>query len=98
MWVVLVIAGLFFITVNGRMIPMQAIVSSVTMPNKRGGFMSINSSVQQLASGIAATIGGAIVAEGPGGRIEHYSWVGYFSIVLILSCILLAGRVKAVDA
>ena len=67
-----------FITVNGRMIPMQAIVSSVTMPNKRGGFMSINSSVQQLASGIAATIGGAIVAEGPGGRIEHYSWVGYF--------------------
>ena len=98
MWVVLVIAGLFFITVNGRMIPMQAIVSSVTMPNKRGGFMSINSSVQQLASRIAATIGGAIVAEGPGGRIEHYSWVGYFSIVLILSCILLAGRVKAVDA
>ena len=98
MWVVLVIAGLFFITVNGRMIPMQAIVSIVTMPNKRGGFMSINSSVQQLASGIAATIGGAIVAEGPGGRIEHYSWVGYFSIVLILSCILLAGRVKAVDA
>ncbi|MBL7781538.1 MAG: MFS transporter [Saprospiraceae bacterium] len=96
LWVVLAIAGLFFITANGRMVPTQAIVSGVVTPKQRGGFMSINSSVQQLASGIAANIAGAIIAEGPGGRIEHYNWVGYFSVTLIAACIFLAGRVKVV--
>lgn len=96
-WVVLVISGLFFITINGRMIPTQAIVSSVTTPQQRGGFMSINSSMQQLASGLAANIGGAIVVQNPNGRLENYQWVGWFSIVLILSCVFLASRVKPVD-
>ncbi|HMX41516.1 MAG TPA: MFS transporter, partial [Saprospiraceae bacterium] len=45
MWVVLTVAGLFFVFVNGRMIPMQAMVSNVVPPQQRGGFMSINSSV-----------------------------------------------------
>jgi MFS transporter, DHA1 family, inner membrane transport protein len=97
-WVVLTIAGLFFITVNGRMVPTQAIVSSVTTPQQRGGFMSINSSMQQLASGIAANIAGAIVVQVPGGRLEHYNVVGWFSIILILSCVYLAARVKPVLA
>lgn len=98
LWAVLAISGLFFITINGRMIPTQAIVSSVTTPQQRGGFMSINSSMQQLASGLAANVAGAIVIEAPNGRIEHYNWVGWFSICLILSCVFLAGRVKPVDA
>lgn len=97
LWAVLTISGLFFVTINGRMIPTQAIVSSVTMPQQRGGFMSINSSMQQLASGVAANIGGAIVVEGENGRIENYGWVGWFSIVMILACVFLAGRVKPVD-
>jgi predicted MFS family arabinose efflux permease len=95
-WAVLIISGLFFITVNGRMIPTQAIVASVTSPQQRGGFMSINSSMQQLASGLAANIGGAIVIESSSGRLERYSWVGWFSMALILACVYLAGRVKPV--
>lgn len=98
LWAVLTIAGLFFITVNGRMIPTQAIVSSVTTPQQRGGFMSINSSMQQLASGLAANIGGAIVVKTSEGRLDHYNWVGWFSITLILACVFLAGRVKPIQA
>ncbi len=98
LWAVLTISGLFFITINGRMVPMQAIVSSVTTPQQRGGFMSINSSMQQLASGIATSIAGAIVYESADGRIERYHWVGWFSIALILSCVFLAGRVKPVES
>jgi predicted MFS family arabinose efflux permease len=96
LWVVLSIAGAFFIVTNGRMIPTQALVSGVVHPQKRGGFMSINSSVQQLATGLAAMIGGAIVSKNDDGRIENYAWVGYLSIVLILISIWLAGRVKPV--
>lgn len=97
LWAVLAIAGMFFIAANGRMIPTQAIVSGVVTPQQRGGFMSINSSVQQLSTGIAANIAGAIVSEGPNGRIEHYNWVGYFSIVLITASIFLAKRVKPLE-
>lgn len=97
LWSVLLIAGLFFIFVNGRMIPMQAIVSGVVTPQQRGGFMSINSSVQQLATGLAAMIGGAIVHKTADGHIEHYAAVGYFSILLIAASIWLAGRVKPIE-
>lgn len=93
MWVVLTVAGLFFILVNGRMVPMQAMVSNVVPPQQRGGFMSINSSVQQLASGLAATIGGAIIVKTADGRIEHYGWVGYLAMALILVSVFLAKKV-----
>jgi DHA1 family inner membrane transport protein len=97
LWAILSIAGLFFIFVNGRMIPTQALVSSVVHPQKRGGFMSINSSVQQLATGFSSIVGGAIVAKSADGHILHYHWVGYLSMVLILVSIWLAGRVKPID-
>ncbi|MFN0035477.1 MAG: MFS transporter [Saprospiraceae bacterium] len=96
LWVVLTISGVFFIVTNGRMIPTQALVSSVVAPQQRGGFMSINSSMQQFATGLAAMISGAIVSKSAEGRIEHYDWVGYFSIALILVSVWLAGRVKPV--
>ncbi len=96
LWVVLTISGVFFIVVNGRMIPTQALVSSVVKPEQRGGFMSINGSMQQLATGVSALIGGAIVIKSPDGHLLHYDWVGYFSIALILVTVWLAGRVKPV--
>jgi predicted MFS family arabinose efflux permease len=97
LWVILSISGLFFIFVNSRMIPTQALVSSVVHPQKRGGFMSINSSMQQLATGFSSLISGAIVSKASNGQILHYNWVGYLSIGLILVSIWLAGRVKPIS-
>jgi MFS transporter, DHA1 family, inner membrane transport protein len=96
LWAVLTISGLFFIVVNGRMIPTQALISSVVHPQQRGGFMSINGSMQQLATGFAAMLSGVIVSKSPDGHLLHYNWVGYFSITLILVSVWLAGRVKPV--
>jgi predicted MFS family arabinose efflux permease len=59
--------------------------------------MSINSSVQQLSTGLAAMIGGAIVHKTTDGRIEYYAIVGYFSMLLIAVSIWLAGRVKPIE-
>lgn len=97
LWVILAISTIFFITVNGRMIPMQAIVSGVVAPQQRGGFMSINSSVQQLASGAGATIAGSIVYTSADGHFENYAYVGYFSIVMILIALFLAKKVKPIE-
>jgi MFS transporter, DHA1 family, inner membrane transport protein len=96
LWGVLTVAGMFFIFVNGRMIPMQAMTSAVVTPQQRGSFMGINSSLTQLASGVAANIGGALVWEAPNGRLENYPLVGYFSMFMILVCMALAKQLKAV--
>jgi MFS family permease len=94
LWIVLAISSLFFIFINGRMIPVQAMVSGVVPPEQRGGFMSINSSIQQLSSGVAANLGGLIVVKTVDGHLEHYNWVGYISIILVLLSIWLASRLR----
>lgn len=54
--------------------------------------MSINGSIQQLGSGVAALCAGAIVTKEQSGRIINYEWVGYLSILVLLLS-LLFGRV-----
>jgi predicted MFS family arabinose efflux permease len=60
----------------------------------RGAFMSINSSLQQLAGGIAALIGGWIVTQkNEMSPLENFDILGYLVIVLILINIYLTYRV-----
>lgn len=93
-WAILAIAAMFFVFANGRMIPIQAMVSNVVPPQQRGSFMSINSSVQQLATGVAANLGGLVIIKHTDGYLEHYQWVGYFAITLVLITLYLAHRVE----
>jgi predicted MFS family arabinose efflux permease len=87
---VLCITGLWFIISAGRFIPAQAMVSNVVPTERRGSFMSFNSSVQQLFVGLASVLAGFIVVKMPNNRIEHYEVTGYLSIILILFSIFIA--------
>ena len=96
--IVLIFFALWFIMATGRGVTAQAMVSNVVETEKRGSFMSFNSSVQQLGTGAASIIAGLIVLEGEGGRILHYSWLGYISILVLLICAYLGIRIfKAAD-
>ncbi|MCU0326975.1 MAG: MFS transporter [Spirosomaceae bacterium] len=97
LYVILVISAIFFIFSNGRLIPTQAMVSSVVTPQQRGGFMAINSSVQLLAQAIATNIGGLIIHKTASGYIENYHFVGYFAIFMIAISIFVAKSVKQVQ-
>jgi predicted MFS family arabinose efflux permease len=88
---VLCITGLWFIISAGRFIPAQAMVSNVVPPERRGSFMSFNSSVQQVFVGLASVLAGFIVVKMPDNKIEHYEITGYLSIVLILFSIFIAS-------
>ena len=89
--VVLLFFAFWFIVATGRIVTAQAMITQVVRPEQRGSFMSINGSIQQLGSGLAALCGGAIVTTEKSGRILNYNWVGYLSIlVLVLS--LFFGR------
>ena len=94
---VLAVTTLFFIASSGRMIPAMALISSAAPPAVRGGFLAVQSSVQQLGAGVASFIGGFIITTLPGGRLENYEYIGYLAIVAGLLCVGLVRRVKPVD-
>lgn len=94
---VLAITSIFFITVNGRVVPAMAIISSTTEPKTRGSFMSFNSSVQQLSAGIAAFIAGSIVGKDQAGRLTNYNYVGYIALIAGIVAIYAATRIKATE-
>lgn len=87
---VLCITGLWFIISAGRFIPAQAMISNVVEPERRGSFMSFNSSVQQFFVGFASVLAGFIVVKMPDNKISNYEVTGYLSITLILSSIFIA--------
>jgi MFS transporter, DHA1 family, inner membrane transport protein len=89
--VVLLFFAAWFIVATGRIVTAQAMISEVVKPAQRGSFMSINGSVQQLGSGLAALFAGGIVATEKSGKILNYNWVGYLSILVLLMS-LVFGR------
>lgn len=89
-YLVLCITGIWFVISTGRIIPTQAMVSNVVPTERRGSFMSFNSSVQQLFVGLASVLAGLIVVKMPDNRIQNYEITGYFSIAIILFSILIA--------
>ncbi len=89
--VVLLFFAVWFVVATGRIVTAQAMITEVVKPEQRGSFMSINGSIQQLGSGLAAIAAGAIVRTEKTGKIVHYDWLGYLSI-LILLVTLIFGR------
>lgn len=94
---VLLASTLFFVTSNGRMVPATALISATAKMENRGSFLSFNSSVQQLAAGLASFVAGMILVEGANGELINYNIVGYAAIGLSLLCIPLARRIKIID-
>lgn len=89
--VVLIFFAIWFVVATGRIVTAQAMITEVVQPEQRGSFMSINGSIQQLGSGLAALCAGAIVTTDKSGLIHNYNWVGYLSILVLLLS-LLFGR------
>jgi MFS transporter, DHA1 family, inner membrane transport protein len=92
---VLIVTGFWFIVANGRNIASSALISNVVPPEHRGSFMSFNSSVQQMFTGIASLLAGwIVVTKAPNPSLLHYNWVGYLSLLVIVFCIVIGRRLK----
>jgi predicted MFS family arabinose efflux permease len=86
---------LMMMGVMSRMIPSSALTSAVPDMADRGAFMSINSSLQQIAGGVAATASGMIVVQASkGAPLQHYNVVGYVIVVISIISIFLMYRVS----
>jgi predicted MFS family arabinose efflux permease len=93
-WIVLVNSTAFFVLVSGRMIPGMAMVTAVAQPQVRGAFMSLVSSIQMLAAGVASLVSGLIITRNAAGQIEHYNLVGYIALGFGLLTLWTAGRLQ----
>jgi predicted MFS family arabinose efflux permease len=78
------------ICMSGRFVPAMAMMTATVESRYRGGFMSVNSSVQQFSCGVAAWLSGIIIGEGPNGEITRYPVAGLVSVSFVLACIWLA--------
>jgi predicted MFS family arabinose efflux permease len=66
-----------FVAITARMISAQALTSAIPDAPDRGAYMSISSSLQQIAGGIASYAAGLLVTQNGDGPIEHYDRLGY---------------------
>ncbi len=93
--VVLMLTGFWFIVSSGRSIPAQAMISEVVDPERRGGFMSLNSALQQLFTGSASLISGLIVTQNPTTHVvTGYDLTGYLSLVILAIAFFWAYRLN----
>ena len=97
LWLWLVCTTAFFILVSGRMIPAMAIITSAAQPKLRGTFMSLNSTMQSFAMGLATTLAGFIITQNSSGQIVGYEKVGYVAMTANVLAILFIARIVKHD-
>ncbi len=92
-WIALIFTSLFFIFSGGRFVPSQTLTLNSVEPRYRGGFMSLNSSLMQLSSGLAGFLAGKIIQKMPDGSLENYDIIGLSTIFFSLLTIGIALRI-----
>jgi predicted MFS family arabinose efflux permease len=93
--IVLIMNILMMIGIMSRIVPAMALVAALPKMQDRGAFMSINSSLQQIAGGIAAGVGGLIVVQKTKtSPLQHYNTLSYVIVFLIIANIIMMYRVN----
>lgn len=91
-WVLLVSSSFFF-TMNGRMIPGMALLTSAALPAFRGTFLALNGAVQSMSIGLASWVGGLLIQRNAQGQVTHYWLCALAGIAASLLAHQLASRV-----
>jgi predicted MFS family arabinose efflux permease len=96
-WVVIVINMILFMGVMSRMVPATALNSAIPEAYDRGAYMSINSSLQQMAGGLAAMFAGLVVVQQTKtSPLEHFDILGFVMVGFMLWCLYLVYRVREI--
>jgi predicted MFS family arabinose efflux permease len=92
--VVIALNIVLFIAITARMVSAQALSSAIPDPGDRGAFMAINSSLQQLAGGVASSAAGFIVVQTAQGPLQHYEELGYVVAGAMVITVILMFKVN----
>jgi predicted MFS family arabinose efflux permease len=95
LWEIVVINMILFMGIMSRMIPATTLNTAIPGLEDRGAYMSISSSLQQIAGGIAAVCAGFIVHQKTkSSPLENYDILGYVIAVITAFTVLLIWRVN----
>lgn len=95
--IVLLINVLMMVFIMSRMIPSQALTSAIPNPADRGAFMSINSSLQQMAGGFGAVLAGFVIVQKDNfSPLQHYDHLAMIASGIMLITIYLMFRVSKI--
>jgi len=95
LWEIVVINMILFMGIMSRMIPATTLNTAIPEMKDRGAYMSITSSLQQIAGGIAAVCAGFIVHQKTkSAPLENYDILGYVIAAVTLSTVFLIWRVN----
>jgi predicted MFS family arabinose efflux permease len=88
---------MLMIGIISRTILSSALITHIPDSPDRGAFMSINSSLNQIAGGLAAIVTGKIVTQAnKGAPLQHYNIVGYITVAISLISISLMWLVSKI--
>ncbi len=93
-WAMIGTSAMFFVFSGGRMVPAQAMITSAVTPSIRGGFMSLNSALQQLGVFLCTMIGGLIITNDETKKLHNYEYVGYIGIGFTVLALILGRNIK----
>jgi predicted MFS family arabinose efflux permease len=93
-WTALFLTTLFFIFSGGRFVPSQTLTLNSVDARYRGGFMSLNSSLMQLSSGLAGFLSGKVIQKLPDGSLQNYDVIGWSTIFFSMLTVLIAQKMK----
>ncbi len=90
--------ALFMIVSTGRIVPVQAILTTVPDPQHRGAFLSANGAVQSLGTGCGAWLGGMMLSTDAAGHIVGYGLNGWVSVIFASLALVWVGQVRSAKA
>ena len=96
-WWVVPFSTLFFVLISGRFVPAMAMMNGSAAPHLRGSFLSVMSSLQAMAMGVATMLASTFLSLTPAGEIAGYGNVGWFACAMTLLTIWLSKKMKAVS-
>jgi predicted MFS family arabinose efflux permease len=85
----------FMVTMSSRFAPAMAMVTDAVSARYRGGFMSVNSALQQASGGLANLLAGVFITAGAGGRLVGFPALGIASVGFFGLTLFFAARLKA---
>ena len=90
-----IIMAFFMIFMSGRFSPTMTMVTNAVEARYRGGFMSVNSALQQAASAGSNVLAGFFVTKTAAGQFAGLPMLGYVSIGLFALTVVFAAQLRA---
>ncbi|MBE7159564.1 MAG: MFS transporter, partial [Rhodospirillales bacterium] len=88
------VTTVFMVTMTGRFVPAIAMITGSAEARHRGGFMSLNSCVQQVFSGLGTSLGGWLIIDQAHQPLRNYGLIGCIAAGIAVASIGLAYRLR----